>query len=94
MDARDVILRPIITEQSTAEMDNRKYTFEVALNADKTQVRRAAEDIFGVNVKSVNIANVRGKKKRQGRYEGMTRRRRKAVVTLTKDSKDIKIFED
>lgn len=94
MDARDVILRPIITEQSTAEMDNRKYTFEVALHADKTQVRRAAEDIFGVNVKNVNIANVRGKKKRQGRYEGTTRRRRKAVVTLTKDSKDIKIFED
>ncbi len=94
MDARDVILRPIITEQSTAEMDNRKYTFEVALTADKTQVRRAAEDIFGVNVKNVNIANVRGKKKRQGRYEGTTRRRRKAVVTLTKDSKDIKIFED
>ena len=94
MDARDVILRPIITEQSTAEMDNRKYTFEVALHADKTQVRRAAEDIFGVNVKNVNIANVRGKNKRQGRYEGTTRRRRKAVVTLTKDSKDIKIFED
>jgi large subunit ribosomal protein L23 len=94
MDARDVILRPIITEQSTAEMDNRKYTFEVALNADKTQVRRAAEEIFGVNVKNVNIANVRGKKKRQGRYEGMTRRRRKAIVTLTKDSKDIQIFGD
>lgn len=92
MDARDVILRPIITEQSTAEMDNRKYTFEVALNADKTQVRRAAEEIFGVNVKNVNIANVRGKKKRQGRYEGTTRRRRKAIVTLTKDSKDIQIF--
>ncbi|WP_127849291.1 50S ribosomal protein L23 [Lacticaseibacillus hulanensis] len=94
MDARDVILRPIITEQSTAEMDNRKYTFEVALHAEKTAVRRAVEDIFGVNVKSVNIANIRGKKKRQGRYEGMTRRRRKAVVTLTKDSKEIKIFED
>ncbi|WDF82262.1 50S ribosomal protein L23 [Lacticaseibacillus pabuli] len=94
MDARDVILRPIITEQSTAEMDNRKYTFEVALNADKTQVRRAAEEIFGVNVKNVNIANVRGKKKRQGRYEGVTRRRRKAIVTLTKDSKDIQIFGD
>ncbi|KRL86295.1 50S ribosomal protein L23 [Lacticaseibacillus pantheris] len=94
MDARDIILRPIITEQSTAEMDNRKYTFEVNLKADKTQVKRAVEEIFGANVKNVNIANVRGKKKRQGRYEGMTRRRRKAIVTLTADSKDIKIFED
>lgn len=94
MDARDIILRPIITEQSTAEMDNRKYTFEVNLNADKTQVKRAVEEIFGANVKNVNIANVRGKKKRQGHYEGMTRRRRKAIVTLTADSKDIKIFED
>ncbi|KRM86884.1 50S ribosomal protein L23 [Lacticaseibacillus thailandensis] len=94
MDARDIILRPIITEQSTAEMDNRKYTFEVNLNADKTQVKRAVEEIFGASVKNVNIANVRGKKKRQGRYEGMTRRRRKAIVTLNADSKDIKIFED
>ncbi|WP_155287475.1 50S ribosomal protein L23 [Lacticaseibacillus zhaodongensis] len=92
MDARDVVLRPIITEQTTAEMENRKYTFEVALHAEKTEVRRAVEEIFGVNVEKVNIANVRGKKKRQGRYEGMTRRRRKAIVTLTQDSKEIKIF--
>lgn len=92
MDARDVVLRPIVTEQTTAEMENRKYTFEVALHAEKTEVRRAVEEIFGVSVKKVNIANVRGKLKRQGRYEGMTRRRRKAIVTLTKDSKEIKIF--
>ena len=91
MEARDIILRPIVTEQSMAEMDNRKYTFEVALHATKPQVRKAVEEIFGVKV---NIANVRGKKKRQGRYEGMTRRRRKALIALSADSKEIKIFAD
>ncbi|WP_179395802.1 50S ribosomal protein L23 [Lacticaseibacillus absianus] len=94
MEARDIILRPIVTEQSMAAMDDKKYTFEVALHAEKTAVRRAVEQIFDVKVASVNIANVRGKKKRQGRFEGYTRRRRKAIVTLTADSKEIKIFED
>lgn len=94
MDSRDIILRPIITEQSTNLMDDKKYTFEVLLTATKTQVRYAIEDIFDVKVKSVNIANVRGKNKRQGRYVGTTARRRKAIVTLTADSKDIKIFAD
>ncbi|KRO16951.1 hypothetical protein IV56_GL000639 [Lacticaseibacillus saniviri JCM 17471 = DSM 24301] len=77
-----------------ANMDNRKYTFEVDVRADKTQVRRAVEEIFDVNVKNVNIANVRGKKKRQGNFVGYTRKRRKATVTLTADSNSIKIFED
>ena len=94
MNARDIILRPIITEQSTTEMDNRKYTFEVALHAEKTAVRRAVEEIFNVKVANVNIANVRGKKKRQGNFVGYTRKRRKAIVTLTADSDTIKIFED
>ncbi|KRK71163.1 50S ribosomal protein L23 [Lacticaseibacillus nasuensis] len=94
MDARDIILRPIVTEQSMSEMDNRKYTFEVAINAEKTAVRRAVEEIFDVKVANVNIANVRGKKKRQGNFVGFTRKRRKAIVTLTADSKEIKIFED
>ena len=92
MDARDIILRPIVTEQSMAAMDDRKYTFEVAMKVEKTAVKRAVEEIFGVKVAKVNIANVRGKKKRQGNFVGMTRKRRKAVVTLTADSKDIKIF--
>ncbi|WP_045627523.1 50S ribosomal protein L23, partial [Lacticaseibacillus paracasei] len=56
MEARDIILRPIVTEQSMAEMDNRKYTFEVALHATKQQVRKAVEEIFGVKVVNVNIA--------------------------------------
>jgi len=94
MEARDIVLRPIVTEQTMADMDNRKYTFEVDRRADKTAVRRAIEEIFDVNVKSVNIANVRGKMKRQGNYSGYTRKRRKAIVTLTAESKQIKIFED
>ena len=94
MDARDSILRPVITEKSTDLMDSKKYTFDVALTATKTQVRDAIEEIFDVKVKSVNIMNVRGKQKRVGRYFGNTARRRKAIVALTEDSNDIKIFKD
>jgi Ribosomal protein L23 len=86
MDARDIILRPVITEKSTNLMDDKKYTFDVLLTATKTQVRNAVEEIFDVKVKSVNIMNVRGKDKRVGRYTGKTARRRKAIVALTDDS--------
>jgi large subunit ribosomal protein L23 len=75
-------------------MDDKKYTFDVLLTATKTQVRNAVEEIFDVKVKNVNIMNVRGKDKRVGRYTGKTARRRKAIVTLTNDSNDIKIFQD
>ena len=75
-------------------MDDKKYTFDVLLTATKTQVRNAVEEIFDVKVKRVNIMNVRGKDKRVGRYTGKTARRRKAIVTLTNDSNDIKIFQD
>ena len=84
----------MVTEQSMAIMDDKKYTFEVDVRANKTQVKYAVEEIFDVKVKKVNILNVRGKQKRQGRYVGMTKKRRKAIVALTEDSKDIKIFED
>lgn len=94
MDARDIILKPVITEKSTNLMDDKKYTFNVLLNATKTQVRSAVEEIFDVKVKKVNIMNVRGKDKRVGRYTGKTARTRKAIVTLTSDSNDIKIFND
>lgn len=94
MEARDVILRPVVTEASMAAMDDKKYTFDVDVRANKTQVRHAIEEIFGVSVKNVNIMNVRGKLKRQGRYSGYTKKRRKAIVALTADSKEIKIFED
>ena len=93
MEARDVILRPVVTESSMAAMDDKKYTFDVDVRANKTQVRYAIEEIFGVNVKNVNIMNVRGKLKRQGRYAGYTKKRRKAIVTLTDDSKEIQFFE-
>ena len=94
MDARDIILRPVVTEKSMNLMDDKKYTFDVLVSATKTQVRNAVEEIFDVKVKNVNVMNVRGKEKRVGRYTGKTARRRKAIVTLTNDSNDIKIFQD
>lgn len=94
MEARDIILKPVITEASMNRMDDKKYTFDVHVDATKTQVRNAIEQIFDVKVKEVNIMNVRGHKKRVGKYTGTTRRRRKAIITLTADSKAIKIFED
>lgn len=94
METRDVILRPVITEASMADMDSKRYTFDVDTRATKTQVKLAIEDIFDVKVAKVNIMNVKGKKKRMGRYEGFTKKRRKAIVTLTADSKEIKFFED
>ncbi|WEV41113.1 50S ribosomal protein L23 [Lactobacillus sp. ESL0684] len=94
MSAHDIILRPVITEKSTNLMDDKKYTFNVLLTATKTQVRNAVEEIFDVKVKKVNIMNVRGSDKRVGRYTGKTARSRKAIVTLTDDSNDIKIFKD
>lgn len=94
MESRDIILRPVITEASMAEMDNKRYTFDVDTRATKTEVRKAIEDIFDVKVAKVNIMNVKGKKKRMGRYEGYTKKRRKAIVTLTADSKEIKLFDE
>ncbi|GAT18482.1 MAG TPA: 50S ribosomal protein L23 [Lactobacillus sp.] len=92
MEARDIILRPVITEASTALFDDKRYTFDVDVRATKTQVKKAVEEIFDVKVVKVNIMNVKGKLKRQGRYEGYTKKRRKAVVTLSADSEEIKLF--
>ena len=94
MDARDVIKRPIITEASMLATDEKKYTFEVDVRANKIEVRQAIEEIFGVKVEKVNILNVRAKFKRVGRYAGYTNKRRKAIVKLTKDSKDIQLFAE
>ncbi|WP_233711221.1 50S ribosomal protein L23 [Lederbergia citrisecunda] len=93
MDARDILKRPVITERSTDIMVDKKYTFEVDVKANKTQVKDAVESIFGVKVEKVNIMNYKGKFKRMGRFGGYTNKRRKAVVTLTKDSKEIELFE-
>ena len=94
MESRNVILRPVITEASMANMDDKRYTFDVDTRATNTQVKSAVEDIFDVKVAKVNIMNVKGKKKRMGRYEGYTKKRRKAIVTLTSDSKEIKLFDE
>ena len=92
-DPRDIIKRPIITENTMNLTAQKKYTFEVDVNANKTEVKDAVEKIFGVKVKKVNIMNYKGKFKRVGRYSGYTNRRRKAIVTLTPDSKEIELFE-
>ena len=93
MDARDIIKRPVFTEASSEAMADRKYTFEVDVRANKTQVKDAVQEIFDVKVEKVNIMNYKGKFKRMGRHAGYTNKRRKAIVTLTQDSKDIEIFE-
>lgn len=94
MDASSIILRPVVTEASTAAMDDKRYTFDVALSATKIQIKKAVEEIFNVKVVKVNVMNLKGKKKRQGRYVGYTKRRRKAIVTLSSDSDEIKLFND
>ncbi|PLR65782.1 MULTISPECIES: 50S ribosomal protein L23 [Bacillaceae] len=92
-DPRDIIKRPVITELSTDLMTEKKYTFEVDVKANKTQVKDAIEAIFGVKVEKVNVLNYKGKYKRVGRYSGLTNKRKKAVVKLTADSKEIELFE-
>ena len=93
MELLDVIKRPVITEASFQAMDNKKYTFDVDVRANKTLVKQAVEAAFGVKVAKVNIMNVKQKMKRMGRYAGYTNKRRNAIVTLTADSKDIQIFD-
>ena len=90
----DVIIRPIITENTMDMAADKKYAFKVAKDANKTEVRKAVEEIFGVDVAKVNIMNVSGKRKRLGRTFGTTSSYKKAVVTLTPDSKEIEIFQD
>ncbi|MBR4057687.1 MAG: 50S ribosomal protein L23 [Oscillospiraceae bacterium] len=92
--AYDIIIRPIITEQSMEDLDIKKYTFEVAKDANKVEIKKAIEEIFGVTVIQVNTINVRGKEKRTGAYpKGYSATWKKAVVKLSADSKNIEIFE-
>jgi large subunit ribosomal protein L23 len=93
MDARDIIKRPVITEASSDLMAEKKYTFDVDVRANKTQVKDAVQEIFGVQVEKVNIMNYKGKFKRMGKHAGYTNKRRKAIVKLTADSKEIELFE-
>ena len=90
----DVILKPVITEKSMAAMGEKKYTFLVHPEANKTMIKEAVEKMFeGANEKTVNTMNLDGKTKRRGMTFGKTAKTKKAVVTLTEDSKDIEIFE-
>ena len=86
-DARDIIKRPIITEKSYMLMEESKYTFEVDRKSNKLEVKLAVEEIFDVTVEKVNIINVKPKKRRVGRYTGLTRNKKKAIVTLAKGQK-------
>lgn len=90
----DVILKPVVTERSMEDAQEKKYTFKVATDANKTEVKMAVEEIFDVEVKNVNIMNVKGKLKRMGRTAGMTAASKKAIVTLTEDSKEIEFFSE
>jgi Ribosomal protein L23 len=93
--AYDIIKRPIITERSMANTEMRCYTFEVAKDANKIEIKKAVEEIFDVKVQKVNTLNMQGKEKRTGRYPAGRRPSwKKAMVTLTEESKTIEFFEN
>ena len=94
MNTYDIILRPVITEQSMEAVADKKYVFQVAINATKTEIKAAVEEIFGVKVAKVNTIRMQGKVKRMGAQPaGKRADYKKAVVTLTADSKTIEFFE-
>ena len=91
--AYDIILRPVLTEKTYDSIADKRYCFEVDIHAGKTEIKAAVEELFGVKVASVNTLRQEGKLKRQGRTQGRRPERKKAYVTLTKDSKGIEFFE-
>ncbi len=93
MNARDIILAPVVTEKSVGLLGDKKYTFRVAKGANKIEIARAVEEIFGVKVDKVNTVSMKGHLRRQGRFEGYTPSWKKAIVTLTNDSKTIEFFD-
>ena len=93
MNARDIIIAPIVTEKAVAALQQKKYTFKVAPGANKIQIAKAAEEIFGVKVKKVNTISMKGSLRRMGRNEGYTSDWKKAVITLTEESKTIEFFD-
>lgn len=92
-DPRDILIRPVITEKTNDLMADKKYTFVVNRDANKIEIAHAVEKIFKVQVESVTTANMRGKLKRMGVHQGYRPSWKKAVVTLTANSKPIEIFE-
>ena len=91
--AYDIIIRPVLSEKSYDGMADKKYAFEVAIGANKTEIKKAVETIFGVKVETVNTLRTEGKMKRQGRTQGRRPERKKAYVKLTEGSKTIEFFE-
>ena len=89
----DIIIRPIITERSMVDVANKKYVFEVAKDAGKVEIAQAIEELFKVDVEKVRTMHVRGQMRRMGAHQGYTPSWKKAIVTLTKDSKNIEFFE-
>ena len=90
----DVILKPVVTEKSMNAMSEKKYTFLVHPEANKSMIKEAVEKMFeGTEVKTVNTMNLDGKNRRRGMTYGKTAKRKKAIVKLTADSKDIEIFQ-
>ena len=94
MNAYDIIRRPVITEQSMEAVADKKYVFQVAIDSNKTEIKAAVEEIFGVKVAKVNTVRMMGKLKRTGAYPaGRRAAYKKAIITLTADSKTIEFFE-
>lgn len=93
MTAYDIIIEPILSEKSYDGIANKRYTFKVVKSATKTQIKAAVEQIFQVKVDKINTSNYDGKLKRMGRNEGRRSAFKKAIVTLTDDSKAIEFFE-
>jgi large subunit ribosomal protein L23 len=89
----DLIIKPVISEKSMDDVKEKKYTFKVAVNANKTQVKQAIEEIFGVQVDKVNIMNCKGKLKKVGKHVGRRANSKKAIIKLTAKSKEIEFFE-
>ncbi len=93
MNARDIILAPVITEKAVSMLPEKKYTFRVADSANKIEIAKAVEEIFGVKVAKVNTISMKGHLRRMGRNQGYTSDWKKAVVTLKPDSKTIEFFD-
>lgn len=92
--AQDIILRPIVTERSMDGMQAKKYTFKVAKFANKVEIKKAVEELFDVKVAKVNTMNCRGRYVRQGAHGGYRPNWKKAIVTLTEESKTIEFFDN
>ena len=89
----DIILKPVVTEAAVDNMNERKYTFKVANDANKIEIKKAVEEIFGVKVEKVTTISMKKKPKRRGMYYGYTSEWKKAIVKLTSDSKTIEFFD-